>query len=401
MLHSLTKSRRWAPLLALALILAGCGTSATARTPARTPAASPTSPATSTPAPTQHVYVGVTNNTTGPSTGNVYALNAADGSTTWTSATISGPVSAIAVADGTVYVLAFSVGGEILALRASDGKELWHVALSQSVDVLGGQGFALDNGTVYVGGTLAEGDHPNAVSAYRASDGTLLWRKTGLGTLSLHISAVNGVVYAAAMDSVTALRGSDGAVLWQRQSLSPFIDNTPVVADDAVYLAATGDVFALSATDGSVRWHYRAPADAQCACVHMVRVDGGQVYATGRSTVALSAANGSVVYSVPVTGPALTVTSAGGTVYSALYGGKLIATQASDGTPRWSVTLHPGSVRVGSALSDVLFVSSNDDPNPPNALRPGVIYALRPSDGSMLWQFQPAAGFVSDPVVGK
>jgi outer membrane protein assembly factor BamB len=381
------------------LVLAGCGS--TAGTHPSSTAATQV-PASATPASTQHVFFGVTSTT--DETSKIYALNVGDGSIMWTSATISAPASAVAEADGMVYLFSegHTSGGVIVALRASDGMELWQVAVDKSVGVFGGQGFALDNGVVYVGGTLGSGDYANAVSAYRASDGTLLWSKTGLGTLRIQISAANGVVYAAAMDSVTALRGSDGTVLWQRQSLSPYIDNIPVIAAGTVYVAATGDVFALSATDGSVRWHYRVPVDATCTCVHMVSVGGGQVYTTGRHhVVALSAANGTVVYTLPSSSLAEYVSYAVGTVYSTWDSGKLIATRASDGTPLWSAQLLPGYGGVGAALSTALFVGSNDQSTPPvQSPNPGRIYALRPSDGSPLWQFQPAAGYVSFPVVG-
>jgi outer membrane protein assembly factor BamB len=299
---------------------------------------------------------------------------------------------------------------------------MWHVDVDNSVESLGRQGFTLDNGTLYVGEEFVTGLTLNpqvtdAVFAYRARDGALLWQKSG-GTLGLLMSAANGVVYSldwvegtstwtAGMATLTykfsALRGSDGTELWKTPIVSSLALDTPVVANGAVYIAAIADVFALSASDGSVLWHYRGPDQPTCSCAHFVSAGDGQVFRTEINVVTLSAANGTVKHTMPVTSPAWRVSYGDGALYTALIDDHLIATQASDSKQLWSMTLHPGGGGVVAVSSNAPYVSSRYDPQagliiPP---QPGVLYALRPADGSVVWQFQaPGAGILTDPVVG-
>jgi outer membrane protein assembly factor BamB len=256
------------------------------------------------------------------------------------------------------------------------------------------------DGVVFVGD-----DDKAALTAYRASDGTLLWHTSGLGCYPRGFSVANGIVYAAAMDSVTALRASDGAVQW-RQSIGTCdlvgARGDPAVADGAVYLATPVGVYALNATDGSVRWHYRTPdVEQACNCTDKVDVGGGYVYATHQNSVlTLSATNGTLVQTIPADFHLASVLYVNGTVYVST--GKFIAVRASDDTTLWSVTLRPGNVEFAPSVSNSLFVISgvdgwNSGMGPPP---PSVIYALRPGDGSVLWQFQAPSGGVTDPVVG-
>ena len=78
--------------------------------------------------------------------GNVYALNAADGTKVWSYVT-GGTASSPAVANGLVYI--GGTDGYIYALNAADGTKLWSYWIGY-----GNAGFsspAVDNGVVYVG----------------------------------------------------------------------------------------------------------------------------------------------------------------------------------------------------------------------------------------------------------
>lgn len=376
-------------LVALVLLLVGCGNAHTSTT-ARTTKTATT--ATATAAPAQHIYFSEQNG----SSNTVMALNAADGSMAWTSAALPGYAARVALDGGTIYALATQ--GTLEALRATDGKEVWHVdELHNTLASL-----AVDVGTVFVGAYA----NSNSISAYRGSDGSLLWTKSGLGNRGLEFSAANGVVYVASGGSAIALRGSDGSVLWQKNVVtdvnSSLNEVAPAVASGMVFFFGYGDVYALNTADGSLQWHY-AGVHAGCPCPANVSVGNGQVYAPEwNAIVALNATDGSLVRSTPLPGLGVWTNYASGIVYY-WSDGHLYAMQASDGAAVWNVALQAGAVGglagPSPVISTAIFLSVNQAGYSPEVV-PGNVYAIRPADGSTLWEFKGTTGWVADPVLG-
>src|SRR5665647_1838846 len=270
--------------------------------------------------------------------GNVYALNAADGTKVWSYVT-GGTASSPAVANGLVYI--GGTDGYIYALNAADGTKLWSYWIGY-----GNAGFsspAVDNGVVYVGSQ----DHN--VYALNAADGTKLWSyATGDAVYSCPAVA-NGVVYTGSGDgNVYALNAADGTKLWS-YATGGWVYSCPAVANGVVYTGITnGNVYALNAADGTKLWSY----------------------AIGRSVTSSPAVANGVVY----------VANANSNVY---------ALNAADGTKLWSYAIGAGGFSSPAVANGVVYVGSTDHN----------VYALNAADGTKLWSYATGEAVYSSPAV--
>ncbi len=167
------------------------------------------------------------------------------GSPQWpTSVAWSVPLSASPAAppviDGDrVYVALES--GIVAAHGVSDGRELWRRDLPTTMPL------AADGGRVFaVSGA--------AIVALNA-DGSSAWQ-AAVGTLTAPILAMDGWVIAAATDNVSALRATDGSVVWRRTLER--VSEQPSIEGDNLYLPlADGRVLALELATGTERWARR------------------------------------------------------------------------------------------------------------------------------------------------
>jgi outer membrane protein assembly factor BamB len=172
-------------------------------------------------------------------------------------------------------------------------------------------------------------------------------------------------------EAVSAVRASDGTTLWHSQWNNEQSYTQPVVVDGVVYVATThfggqfadaGVVHALRASDGSTLWSYRVE--------HNTR-GGASVYI----------ANG--------------VAFVGAPGYQAIF-----VLRASDGSLLWkyqmnldvngypqSAVVDNGVVYITSPISYNRF-TGNYDPTKDVQNTNSTVYALRASDGSLLWQYE-------------
>ena len=249
------------------------------------------------------VYVGVDGGFSGDSAGEVYALQATNGSLLWHYTVKGECCRGLVVTDTTVYVgdTDRDRGGSYVdALKTSDGTVLWHHQIDRPSILLG---IVAANGVVYVGTATADqsgsGIHKGAVDALRANDGTLLWHnQTNFPALVLTVA--DGIVYVGALfDSpLDALRASDGSLLWQYKG--DLQVNQATVMDGVVFLTyeSTGykdigsKVDALRISDGSLLWRYTIDPQDEAL---QVAVGDGMVYvyvSTLHGIVALDANRG-------------------------------------------------------------------------------------------------------------
>jgi outer membrane protein assembly factor BamB len=310
----------------------------------------------------------------------VYALHTSDGSLLWHTG-IDGSVEELpVVANGVIYVDSF-VGlngpAHLYALRASDGTVLWHYSSNSYISRP-----TLDSGVVYI---ASQGD---GVTALRASGGARLWHFPGSAYQTP--SVVNGVLYVnASVDGqsgiVYALRASDGTVLW-RYSTSGSVD-TLTVQNREVYVFSQNKLSALRASDGHQLWN--RPMDA--TFYQSPQLFAGVIYfmatkisletPTARSTGLLpqTMAVGSLLWS---NGQAIAVKET-----TPLKEGKssVYAIRASDGTVLWQHPMNNG----GDSFADWLQVEHGvvyTSMVVANSSNTGIISALQSSNGAVIWQ---------------
>jgi outer membrane protein assembly factor BamB len=152
--------------------------------------------------------------------------------------------------------------GNLVGYSARDGSVRWKHPLEDSYT--GRLSLEAEGNIIYVSGQTST---VNAVAAYRADTGTLLWRTplapftSGLLTDQPPLVA-DGMVYVSQVDLegqgypfndlLYALHGNSGQIAWKHQ-----VPATPLAVDDGLIVALTKDhgIFAWHAHDGSLAWH--------------------------------------------------------------------------------------------------------------------------------------------------
>ena len=185
--------------------------------------------------------------------GDVYAIDAASGSTQWSTGVGSG-LAYVTVVNNTVYT---GSEGALYALNAGDGSRRWATVPDQSSAAI--EFPAVADGTV-VYTTDAGG-----LYALAADTGNRQW-KTNIGATTAP-SIANGLVYLGRNNEVRALKLADGTAVW-KQTVPDSVPHPPVVADGRVFVFVeeetsdpynSGVLTALEATTGASDWEYRTP----------------------------------------------------------------------------------------------------------------------------------------------
>ena len=213
---------------------------------------------------------------------------------------------------------------------------------------------------VVAGGRVFTMDALSVVSAV-STGGGLQWQ-TDLAADYDRDGAVSGgglaadaaAVYATTgFGEVVALQATSGAVIW-RQRLDALVSGAPMVAGGQVYVTGRdGSGWALNASDGRVQWQVPGtPASSgMIGSAAPALADALVVFPfTSGQVAALTTADGTGVWSSPVTGQRLgrgygavgDVTGdpvvAGGVVYVGTAAGRLAALDAATGTRIWTAT---------------------------------------------------------------
>jgi outer membrane protein assembly factor BamB len=203
------------------------------------------------------------------------ALNASNGHILWQRQPAS--ISGIAVADGIIYGTAtiespsVSAYAVLSAFNASDGTELWHKTFSGQSLVNTPQ---IVDGVLYASSTLDNKaanppDRHSYVYAFDAKTGTMLWRSIEIKAYMGDAPTVaNDMVYVGSNalgtdgPAVYAFRASDGSLAWKKP-VSNSVDSCLLADKGVLYVAeATSSsivatpLLALDASNGSVRWSH-------------------------------------------------------------------------------------------------------------------------------------------------
>ena len=144
--------------------------------------------------------------------------------------------SSATVADGTVYVGSYN--GDVYALDADDGSKRWEYSTDNWIY----SSPTVADGTVYVG------SYDDDVYALDSADGTEIWSYTTGDSIYSSPTVADGTVYLGSFDGkVYALDAADGTNLWNYET-EDSIFSSPTVADGTVYIGSDdGNLYALRA----------------------------------------------------------------------------------------------------------------------------------------------------------
>ncbi|MGZ4437193.1 MAG: outer membrane protein assembly factor BamB family protein [Nocardioidaceae bacterium] len=269
------------------------------------------------------------------------AVRREDGGQLWSTA-LPGeliPPGALAYADGAILLV---TGGALQAYRSGTGAPVWSVRVGSS------------HGPTVSGHTAYVGTSDGSVVAVSTRTGATRWTATLPAEFGSHLAVSGGRVFVATAGDdgdLYALDKATGAIRW-RATVGQVFGGGAAVRGDTVYVAAdvggeggTGSVIALSARTGERRWLARVEDD-----VHSVpAVDDHNVYV------------GAIVNGVH-------------------------AYDAATGAPRWTTDV--GGQEIWSSIASangVAYLVTDS----------GTTYALRTTDGEVLWSTQPAGPHTS------
>ena len=293
----------------------------------------------------------------------------------------------LTVVDGIGY--GSTADGIATAFRVSDGALLWRHTVRNTCEA----SITVVDGVVYLAPSLFCSPTTATLAALRADNGAPLWSRTFPRDTRMYfeLTVANGFVYfRTGMDSLEVLRATDGTQLWQYTAPTPFYSR---VANGMVYvLTQEGQLFALRASTGSRSWAYTSstPAEPDSPVVADGVVADGMVFLglhDGGMDV-LRADTGALLWRYRPHVPALALFPqpfvANGVVYVPTQDGHLFALRESTGSPVWSRELPvsnfpPYLFIVGGVIYVETLGGSNID-------------ALRASDGSALWHYQGREG---------
>ena len=244
------------------------------------------------------------------------------------------------------------------------------------------------------GGITYLGAGNGLVYAFQSSGGKLLWQRNLTGSASLY-AVVNHVVYVEtngeSSNAAYALDAATGRVLWHYTFPTPVMDlaisGGAIFVNDDFPSAAGSTIYALRASDGGLLWRYTAPI----LIPQSVEVAGDVVYAEGYvpsgasqpSLYAVRASDGKLLWTYQAGGEFALPAVAGGVAYLAVGDGPASAVDAVDsatGARLWRFTPDAGQNFTGRAtvpmvVGGVVYVAAS-----------GMVYALRASDGHVLWR---------------
>lgn len=148
-------------------------------------------------------------------------------------------------------LLFLAEANEIRALERATGTVRWRLPFSDTLAVP----------LVWDNGWLVAATESGTVLAFRANDGTLIWRQElGLAAGRRPALAADRVYVPLSDGRIVALQVSDGATRWER-----WVGGAPgdlLATDDRLYVGSSDNYFyGVRARNGDVEWRYATGAD--------------------------------------------------------------------------------------------------------------------------------------------
>lgn len=269
--------------------------------------------------------------------GEVYALNASDGSVVW-KRSIGIPFRSGPTVNGG-RVFAVTQDNQLFALSTDNGEVLWnHVGISESAGFLGAASAAVAGEAVVVPFSSGE------IFALRVENGRVVWSdnliRTGATTPIAALNDIRGQVVIDRGDvfatshsgSTVGIELRTGSRLWDRAIGS---SGTPWAGGDYIYLLSDeNELICLTRAEGRVRWvtplpRFEDEKDATGAIVWTGPVLAGDRLLLASNTgvmTAISPYSGEVLGAIELPGrTVITPVVANGTVYVLTTSGTLVA----------------------------------------------------------------------------
>ncbi|MET3979441.1 MULTISPECIES: PQQ-binding-like beta-propeller repeat protein [unclassified Mucilaginibacter] len=237
--------------------------------------------------------------------------------------------------------------------------------------------------------TVFFGSQNGLFYALKGTDGTLIWKYEELNADFTYGYPVyeSGVIYATNIAyGLYAFDATTGAVKWKFPAAAKTLSG-PTIANGIVYFGARDHyLYAVDAVTGTLKWKYRTPYNLDSSPT----VSNGVVYIGSAAGIlfAFDAIAGTKIWEY-ATGNAIIQAKpevSNGVVFIGNRSGFVRAVDANTGILKWSFNANDNiSLEYSTIIihSGVLYFGSWHDPDDFN--REGSLYAVKESDGSLIW----------------
>jgi len=273
--------------------------------------------------------------------GNLYALDAAEGTEQWQFDQRDAIRSFPLVVDGSVFIVAADSNREgvysnqtLHVLDSADGSEEWQAGVSGQPIVAGDSIFLLDQWDLV---------------ALAVTDGSEHWRASVEERPTTSPTVSGGHVYVGSESHVYAIDTEDGSEQWRFET-GREVGGPPTVANDMVFVGSRdSNVYAINTVDGAEQWRFEVGRFVDSS----LTAQNGTVFAAAQAT------REPAIYALDIT----------------------------NGGERWSAETR-GTPVAPTVAGDIVFVGSGDS-----------VYAFAVTDGTEQWTFQADGYIASSPLV--
>lgn len=294
--------------------------------------------------------------------------------------------------------LAFTANtiGELFALDLRTGKRVWAYQTQGKIYSTP----AVANGIVVVGST------DNFIYGVDSKSGKEIWKaqanKAVLGSPNIY----KGKVYIGASDGIfRCLDLRTGNVVWTFDQVKNYVSTLPTIADDKVIFGSWGNGFyALDVNNGQLVWEWNnGHANrmfSAAACYPVVANNRVFIVAPDRYMTALDLKTGQVIWREKKdeyrVRESMGLSFDKKHVYAKTMDGELIGVPVTSSfmDVRWKSALKLPYELTPSAIysnKDIIVVPNNS----------GLVSAVHPKSGEVLWQYKISNGMVNPPLVAK
>ncbi len=306
----------------------------------------------------------------------------------WNYQTGSSVDTSPAVARGVAYF--GTTTGQLIAVDTANGSPVWTWTSPSGVAIAGSPAVDTSLGLVFVG------SNDGNIDAISLTTGQLVWSMQLGGDVSAPVFG-GGIVYATSTTGgVEALSESTGTVLWTA-SLAASVQAGPSldVSGGALVVCDTGGVVQeFNPTTGAEGWTFQASG----SIIASTAISHGSVYfgTSAGLLYALSETTGSELWSYQAAGaigdtPTLTADITPGHVLELIVGdadGNLYFLQASNASVNYTMALGSAVTGVASVKGVALAETAS-----------GVITSARSYSDLDVWKYQTGAGLSTSPVI--
>lgn len=281
-------------------------------------------------------------------------------------------------------------------------------------------------------GLLVFGVNSGRVYGLDSATGKVRWARRQKGEIASSPAIAGERVFISSMDGMLTAYGRGGTPRWQFSTGGSPIESSPLVVDGRVYVGAwNGTLYAVDAQTGKADWTFAAAADIKGSAalagdlivfadyagnVYAVdpatgaqkwRYSGGQRFyggpAVSGSTMVIGDVGGAVIALDTASGRELwrhgtsgyvysTPAIANGTVFVGSYGGTFEALSLEDGSARWSFDAGERISGSATVVGDVVYTAVLSRPGAPKRT-----YGLDTATGKVRYtgddgRYSPAVG---------